>query len=381
MKQSMSLQDLFDKVMRQSRAKRDLLADTSTGLRMVQMPDTGALAIVTLNGGEQLERFDITRTAHDQIAEWLDMPRKYYDRVMNDHRDLLCQNVNTLFEREPGMRMVRTLDGKVRAFLSNRYRRLDNDAVLQHSLPAILNQSSGVPANKVLRSYIGDNDMRIAVVFTDPALQQTIGVTKDGNPDIINPGFELSNSETGKGSLKFRGFFYRGYCDNGCIWSFGDEDFSMQRNHVGGKLAANMLGEILSDEAKQADDRALILAIRDCMKAIGTVEVAQKLGDALRAARNSGAPKHIVAAVSVLANEVGLTEGESNDVLRNLIADADFSRYGMLNAVTAVANADETTQERAFELEAAGNQILNFSQASWDAVVNATATVKVAIAA
>ena len=40
--------------------------------------------------------------------------------------ELLAENVNSWFQREPTQRMVRTLDGTVRAFLSNRYRRIDN---------------------------------------------------------------------------------------------------------------------------------------------------------------------------------------------------------------------------------------------------------------
>ena len=40
--------------------------------------------------------------------------------------ELLDYNINRWFTQQPASRMVRTLDGKARAFLSDRYRRLDN---------------------------------------------------------------------------------------------------------------------------------------------------------------------------------------------------------------------------------------------------------------
>jgi hypothetical protein len=72
-----------------------------------------------------LERFRITDHCHQQIASRLQIPAKYYKRLLADHADLVMQNVNTLFEREPELRMIRTIENKAdgirnaRAFLSN----------------------------------------------------------------------------------------------------------------------------------------------------------------------------------------------------------------------------------------------------------------------
>ena len=46
--------------------------------------------------------------------------------------------MNAWLEREEGERqLLRTLDGKVRAVLSERYRRLDNYDLLEHVLPTL----------------------------------------------------------------------------------------------------------------------------------------------------------------------------------------------------------------------------------------------------
>lgn len=45
---------------------------------------------------------------------------------MDEAPELLAQNLNCWFTKEPAQRMLRTLDGTARAYLSNRYRRIDN---------------------------------------------------------------------------------------------------------------------------------------------------------------------------------------------------------------------------------------------------------------
>ena len=41
---------------------------------------------------------------------------------MDEAPELLAQNLNCWFTKEPAQRMLRTLDGTARAYLSNRYR-------------------------------------------------------------------------------------------------------------------------------------------------------------------------------------------------------------------------------------------------------------------
>lgn len=66
----------------------------------------------------------VTDHAHGQIAQRLDIPAKYYNRMRSEAPALLAANVNNWFQEQPERRMIRTLDGKARAFLSDRYRRV-----------------------------------------------------------------------------------------------------------------------------------------------------------------------------------------------------------------------------------------------------------------
>jgi len=377
MKTGKTLIELATEVQRQTATKVDLVADTRNNLRMVQDDNapTGT-ALVTLNvrpDGERevTSKYEITDNAHRQIASWLNIPWTYYSRLVKDHRDLVTGQVNALFEREPGMRMVRTLDGKARAFLSNRYKRLDNDTVLAKSLPALIGSDSGLPDHQILASHIDENDMRLRVVWTDPSLAQDIGPAPHGTGrDIVYPGFEIGNSETGRGSLFVRGFFYRTYCKNGCVFGVGDNAIEFRRTHIGGKLATAGL-DILSDATRQKDDEAILSVMTDIMRSMGSRDFVQKMGDTLRSLRDGETMQNPVKGVQVLGKDLGLRENELDDVLKNLLTDGDLSRWGMLNAITALANEDKVTQERAFELEEIGSNIITLPASQWKRISQA----------
>jgi hypothetical protein len=52
--------------------------------------------------------------------------------------DGLHRNADTWLHAEPEQRLVRTMDGHARAFLSDRYRRLDNADLLAHVYPMLV---------------------------------------------------------------------------------------------------------------------------------------------------------------------------------------------------------------------------------------------------
>ena len=150
MKSGMTIEGLLTEVQRQSEAKKDYVASTENDVRMVPMAEFPNKVAVVLQKGQEsgvassiaqecgnvvqldnpLERLQVSEHAHRQIAGRLQIPWKFYYRMLEDHTDIVIDNVNKLFEREPGTRLLRTMDGKLRAFLSNRYKRIDNDLVL-----------------------------------------------------------------------------------------------------------------------------------------------------------------------------------------------------------------------------------------------------------
>jgi hypothetical protein len=62
--------------------------------------------------------------------------------------------------------------------------------------------------------------------------------------------------------------------------------------------------------------------------------------------------------VEVVARRFGLTEVEQDGVLHQLALGADWTLYGVVNAVTRIAE-DSATYDRAVELERIGGEVLD----------------------
>jgi hypothetical protein len=290
---------------------------------------------------------------------------------------LVITQVNALFEREPSIQLLRTDDGKARAFLSDRFNRLDNDALLEQILPPIV---KGEIQSKLLSSNVSDDYMHLKILFTDPRLAMDLGDAPHGRGrDIVHPGAAIDNSETGRGKMKVRGFLYRRYCENGCV--FGSESvFDYTRTHLGPKLNVieGSCYEVFSDETIRKQNELIICEATDAMKALSKPENVAKMRDALVAAKNDTPVTDAFAAVTQLARELPIRDSEKQSILESFLQDGDFTRWGMLNAVTSVANSDAVTYDRACELEEIGGEIIDLNSSQWQRIATATLREKIA---
>ena len=149
------------------------------------------------------------------------------------------------------------------------------------------------------------------------------------------------------------------------------EIFSTKRIHLGGKLVANGDFEVFSDETKRKQNELIIAEVTDTMKALTNPENVQKMGDALRATKEGAKVENAFAAVDQLAKEVDIRDGEKESVIENFLQDGDFSRWGMINAVTKIANSDKVDYERACELEQIGGSLIDLHTSQWNRIANA----------
>lgn len=364
MQNAMTLEQLLTEVKRHQEVKQDKVASTKQNIRMVPglNGEQEANYIVLLKeGSSELERYGITETAHQQIAYKLGIPTKYYFRLLVDHPDLVRDQVNALFEREPSMRLIRILDGKVRAFLSDRYYRLDNDMILEQSLPQIV---KGDIKTTMLASNVSDDYMHLKCLFTDDKFAHNI-TTARGEDRIMRPGFRMTNSETGRGSFKVEAFFFDSYCLNGCV--FGTKDaFSLSRTHLGGKLIEGQDFEIISRDTQKAEEDLIGKQVRDMIAAIANPDNVQKMADRLRETANTPLVTKPVAAVELAVKNLALREVEKDGILETFLRDQDYTQYGLAAAVTEQANdSKKASFTRACELEDIGAKILSMSLKEW----------------
>ena len=124
MKKGLEFKEFLVELARQNKSKADYLVKTDN--MAIDTSDGVRLAISASDGIETIDPLEIGVNAHRQLASYLNIPNRYYDKMLESDPDLLGINVNRWLKRADGQRMIRTLDGKARAVLSNRYCRIDN---------------------------------------------------------------------------------------------------------------------------------------------------------------------------------------------------------------------------------------------------------------
>lgn len=345
MKTGIALADLRSKIAANMASKKDYIEDTAA---MELKQDPAQFSLVSPHFAAPVRSL-----AQDQIAERVGIPLKYYHKMRTEAPELLVRNVNTWFAKKPEKRMVRTLGGQVRAFLSNRYNRIENEEIAAMALPVL----ERLPDLKVISCELTEKRMYIQAVT--PRVE---GEVKKG--DVVQAGVIISNSEVGYGAVSVSPLIMRLACLNGMI----APDGRYRAHHVGRLVEDN--DALWAEDTRQADDRAVLLKVRDMVaNAVDAVAFSQRLAamQGLTEAKITGDPSE---AVGVLAAKVGATETERAGIMRALIEGADLSAWGLLNAVTAQAHQAED-YDRSVEFEAMGGKLLELDRKEWKTVLEA----------
>lgn len=338
-----SLMELAKELERQKANTKDFIVNT----RKIRMTPEAALEAGS-------SRFAIRKVAHEHLGDLTGIPKKYYDRMKTEAPALLASNVNHWFDTRGTPQMLRTLDGGARAILSDKYRRIDNWQIASAALPVL----SEVPGLKVVSTEITERRM-----YLFAATDRIQGDVKVG--DVVQMGLRISNSEVGYGMISVAPTLLRLRCLNGMTIDEG----AMKSRHVGKRLGGgdDDLRELFSTETKEAEDRALMLKIRDLVKLTMTETFFNKQLEKMQVAAGNMLQGDPLQAVEAVQELMGLTQEEGSGVLRHLISGGDLSQWGVLNAVTALANESED-YDRATELMTAGGDILMLPQKDWSKI-------------
>jgi hypothetical protein len=347
MKKGKTLQELAIELQRQKTAKRDFVVSAES-MHMEEGAGLFSLCRNLESGMREVEPFEMTDLFHRQLGTCLNIPAVYYDRMRGAYPEMLTANVNGWLGKQDSRHTIRTLDGKARAFLSARYRRIDNDEIAEAVLPAILE----MPDAKIESCEVTDDKMYIKVV--NPRLEAEVFPG-----DNVQAGIVISNSEVGLGAVSVMPLIFRLVCSNGMIVNA----LGQRKYHVGRKNDEENW-EIYSDETKQADDRALLLKVADTVRsAIDEVKFA-RIVDKYREAADAKITARPPELVELTAKNYGFNESEQYGILQHLISGGDLSLYGLSNAVTRTAN-DCGSYDRATALETAGWQIITMPPKLW----------------
>jgi hypothetical protein len=352
MKNGISLVDLARRIEENKSLKADFVAPASS-LRMVVVRDSKPGLFSTVSNGPQVPA--IRPIAHGQIGTYLGIPKPYYDRMLDKDPALLADNVNRWFRDTGDRRMLRTMAGDLRAFMSDRYHRIENEEIAEAVLPVLMEAGVTIRSCEV-------TEKRMSIVALLPRVRAEVKVG-----DIVEAGVRVGNSEVGFGAASVSPFVHRLVCLNGMTVP----DRKLSARHVGRRIQeGGDLNAIFSDEAKRADDRAIMLKVRDVVRHAldesafkASVDKMTKLTEG----RVTGDP---VKAVEVLAQKVGANDKEKGGILRSLIEGGDLSAWGMLNAVTAQAHTVDD-YDRGLDLTEAGGKLLDLPKGEWKQILEA----------
>lgn len=354
MKAGKTLVELAQELQRRAESKVDFVAKTEAlyvepnAQTLVVTPDTGSAA-----------SYPMTPYFQGQLGSWAGIPAKYAAQMRESAPALLAVNFNEWLHNPAtrANRMIRVLDQNARAFLSDRYHRVDNEDIAQAVLPVLL-ESEEI---RVVSCDVTDSRLYLKALFPKVEAEVKVG-------DAVQAGVMISNSEIGMGRVVVQPLVYRLVCSNGMV----SNDSGLSRYHVGRRVEGDGrdVHELFRDETLAADDRALMMKLQDVVRAAGDQAAFGRLVSRMRAATEGPVVERPVEAVRVLGRAVGLLQGEQDNVLEALIRGQDYTRWGVLNAVTSVANTAES-YDRASELEQLGGRVLDLPARDWQVIAEA----------
>lgn len=349
MKSGRTLQELAIELDRQNKAKRDYVLGTQN---MFMSETADAFSLLNFNTDksvniENSHSLCMTELFHRQLGDTLQIPAKYYDKCRTELPELLSQNVNAWFRNTQSRHTVRTLDGTARAFLSDRYRRIDNYQIAEAVLPII----GDMPQANVESCEITSERMFIKVVH--PRLQAEVS-----KGDIVQAGIVISNSEVGLGSVSVMPLVFRLLCLNGMVIN----SLGKKKYHVGRTNEESW--DLYSNETLQADDKAFMLKLGDTVRTAVDEAKFATVVERLKEASEAKITGNVESVVELTSQQYGFNKSEQSGILQHLIQGGDLSLYGLSNAVTRTSQ-DIESYDRASMLEAVGWQVVTMEAKAW----------------
>jgi hypothetical protein len=326
----MRLKNLIEELERQKPLKWDQKIESSN-LRMI------------LNGNQVKFQIDgkdnpflITRPCHNQIAERLEIPVRYYSKMENEAPELLIENVNTWLKKNSKEIFIRGLGDSVRAFLSGKYRVIDHLDVLYCSMNELQSYEA-----EVEDCYLSETEMNVKVKSNQ--LKDFVR-RKD---DLIIGGLLLVNSETGHRALRVEPRMFRVKCTNGMVI----EEFLTRQIHLG--------------NGNNEFDEMVYLSIRRTIR-----ELFGRFGEIVQVLRETTEikVKNPQRVINNVVEHYRLSEEQKENILIAFGMEPEYDKYGIANAVTRAAQNEENW-EKSLELERIGGRLIILSREefkNWD---------------
>tara|TARA_R110002020_G_C16188359_1_gene765344 strand:- start:88 stop:1251 length:1164 start_codon:yes stop_codon:yes gene_type:complete len=363
----------------QASRKIDFVADTvgldfqtRGGATTVHAEQTGMATIATR----------CNDTAFGQVLAKADIDTRTGRRLQENYPDVLDLALNRIYSSESKSVMLRTFDspadsnepGELRAFLSDKYKRFDNLDMLSAVVPPLMESDARW---QIVNSTVTEKAMTLRLKSESiTGRGATVG-------DLMALGMTLGNSETGHSSAVIAMLIWTLICLNGMQTSKKERSA-----HLTSSQSDSAVWSVLSSEAKEADNAALSMKLRDVAANYSSTEAFEEVLQSFRDAANDTLSDGTTpqAAVEQVGRVLQLTKKETASVLDGLFstmgqrgyAGQPVSRAALVNAVTNVGNdarlrADEVQADDVGEWEKRGGRLLDLPKNQWTSIATARA--------
>ena len=365
-----TLTRLLEKVRDDAARQADYIAPTH---ELQKTTDANGVpqVVIEQRGGVPTTILDVNDVSFGQIAGHAGIDVRTARRLQAGYSEQFDGLINAIWQKEPSVRMLRSYEGlaltdggrgKLRAFVSDKFKTFDNVNLLNSALPQLMES----PAQfQVVNATVTDKRLYLRL--------KSLVHTGDGAGvgDVMANGIGLQNSEVGAGSVSVYQIAWTLACLNGM-----QTQNKTRSSHITSGRDSDDWG-LLSDQAKDADNRALELKIRDLVGVYSSRDSFDAVLAGMKAAAADvvDADADKAAVVENLGAVMKLTKKETGDVLNGLLdtigqagyeREKPLSRATLINAVTAVshkADADDVDlwQQR-------GGALLSMRPADWQRV-------------
>jgi len=364
MKKGKDIESLAAELVKIRASAKDIIVPTAKMRMVVTNPTSLVLEPEPRLQFDNGMNFGFNNWPHQQVASYTNIPKGYYDKIKEEDTNVLAVCVNHGFQMAINMalakkrpkhdsRLIRTVGGNIRGFLSDRYRVLDCYDLFETVAPILIENGF-----EVLSSELTERRMYIKAVT--PKIQ---GDIIKGHP--VQYGIVISSSDVGCGSVRVEPFLYELVCTNGMTM-----EQTIKKFHLGGSNNEDDITELLTNEAKEARDKATWLEVRDTVRGSMEYTVFERNLDKLRVASGQPIRAQIPDIVEVTMKEVGVTGDErKNDIIKYLANGADgrgMNKWALANAFTWAAQSDAIDYDTASELERAGGKIIELPNNKWE---------------
>ena len=374
-----TLTRLLQQVQDQAARSQDFLAPTNQLQLMTADRGDGindSQIIMEQSGGAPTQILTANDVAFDQISQKAGIDVRTARRLQQDYSTEFDGLINAIWQKEPAVRMIRTFQhtegdrrlgvygtATARAMVSDKFKTFDNVHLLQSALPELLESDAQW---KVVNGTVTDKRLYLRLK------SEVITGAGAAVGDIMALGIGMSNSEVGCGSVNVFQMFWTLACLNGM-----QTEKRTRKSHITGARGDADTWGLLTDEAKDADNHALALQMRDVTAAYASRESFDEVLEKMKTAHQDKVEGSPQSAVEAMGKVLALTKKDTASLMDGLLATIGQSGYAgqpvtratMINAVTAVAH--QADADSVDDWQKLGGRVLDLPRSDWQRVAMA----------